>query len=196
MSVDLLFKDGLILVVNKPAGVASTPTARASHLDLSTLTFGKTTLPQVAHRLDKETTGCLVLGRHARALRTLADLFQQRKIAKTYWAIVEGTWPEGLERVDDPVDGQEASTLVRPLAQLEIGTWLELRPLTGRTHQLRIHCAAHGHPILGDSRYGAKKPGALLLHARRVEIPLYPKKPAIAVEAPLPASWPELSEKN
>jgi tRNA pseudouridine32 synthase / 23S rRNA pseudouridine746 synthase len=196
VSAELLYKDGLILVVNKPAGIASTPTARTPHLDLAALTFGKTTLPQVAHRLDKETTGCLVLGRHPRALRTLGELFQQRKIVKTYWAIVQGNWPAGLERVDEAIEGQEAATLITGRRECGGNTWLELRPLTGRTHQLRIHCATQGHPIVGDTRYGAQTPGTLLLHARRVEIPLHPKKAPVAVEAPLPASWPEWSEKS
>jgi 23S rRNA-/tRNA-specific pseudouridylate synthase len=186
----VLYRDGLILVLNKPAGWSCVPSGPGIHLTrhLGELTFGKTTLPQVAHRLDRETTGCLLLGRHARALRTLAELFQAHKIVKVYWALVQGRWPQSVTEMDTPIEGKEAFTRVRCLQEDKNWSWLELQPTTGRTHQLRIHCAAAGHPIVGDARYG-KGEGPLKLHAYRVEIPLYPKKAPLAVEAPLPPTW-------
>jgi len=140
----------------------------------------------------------------------LGLLFKQGRIAKTYWAIVaggpetqEGLIDRPLGRLDatrgwwmkvDPA-GLPAQTRWRvkghgrwreaPIA------WLELEPLTGRTHQLRVHCAAEGWPILGDSIYGARADIALQLLARRVEAPLYKNKPAIVVEAPAPAHMRE-----
>lgn len=181
----VLYKDGMMLVLDKPAGWNCTPSGPGVHLTnyLQALTFGKTTLPQVAHRLDRETTGCLVLGRHARALRDLGKLFQERKITKIYWALVRGCWPQDVHRLETPIQGQEAVTLVKVLRSGPRESWLELQPLTGRTHQLRIHCAEVGHPILGDSKYGGGEE-PMKLHARRVEVPLYPKRPAVVVEAP------------
>ena len=181
----VLYKDGMMLVIDKPAGWSCTPSGPGVHLTnyLQALTFGKTTLPQVAHRLDRETTGCLLLGRHPRALRDLGQLFQDRKIRKTYWALVRGSWPETLDRLDGPIQGQEAVTLVKVLQAGPQQTWLELEPLTGRTHQLRIHCSQAGFPILGDVKYGGGD-GQMKLHARRIEVPLYPKRAPIVVEAP------------
>jgi len=190
----VLYRDAMMLVLNKPAGLSCTPGGPPPHLTrhLGELTFGKTTLPQVAHRLDRDTTGCLLLGRHARALRDLARLFQERRISKTYWALAQGNWPPDCQRLEDAIDGREALTLVRILGNRQGCSWLELQPLTGRTHQLRIHCANMGHPILGDDRYGRGE-GPLRLHSRRLEIPFYPKKAPICIEAPLPADWPEFT---
>ncbi|MFN8612497.1 MAG: RluA family pseudouridine synthase [Vulcanimicrobiota bacterium] len=191
----VLYKDGMMLVINKPAGWNCTPTGPGIHLTsfLPALTFGKTTLPQIAHRLDRDTTGCLLLGRHARALRDLNQLFQERKIKKTYWALVGGRWPAEITRLDQPLEGQEAITLVHLREAGDDYSWLELQPLTGRTHQLRLHCAGQGHPILGDGKYGGGQ-GPMRLHAQALEVPLYPKRAAITVEAPLPEGWPARSQ--
>jgi tRNA pseudouridine32 synthase/23S rRNA pseudouridine746 synthase len=204
----LLYRDAMMLVIDKPAGLPVHPGPKGGetlfqHLD--SLRFGLPRRPEVAHRLDKETSGCLVLGRHAKALARLGDLFKRGEIDKVYWAVVAGG-PAGQEGEIDlalapkspdrgwwmKVDpkGQPSLTRWRVLGRGEGVTLLELRPVTGRTHQLRVHCAAAGWPILGDPIYGAAPrhggPG-LHLHARSIAIPLYPKKPAIRVEAPLPA---------
>ena len=209
----LLYRDGLMLVIDKPAGIAvhRGPKGGANlEDDFDALRFGLPRKPALAHRLDRDTAGCLVLGRHHKALEKLGLLFKQGKIAKTYWAIVVGG-PEAEEglidlplgRLDaargwwmkvDPA-GLPAQTRWRlrgrglwreaPIA------WLELEPLTGRTHQLRVHCAAQGWPILGDAIYGARGDIALQLLARRVEAPLYKNKPAITVEAPAPGHMRE-----
>jgi tRNA pseudouridine32 synthase/23S rRNA pseudouridine746 synthase len=204
----LLYRDGLMLVLDKPAGVAvhRGPKGGSSlEDDFAALRFGLPRNPALAHRLDRETAGCLILGRHHKALETLGLLFKQGKIGKTYWAIVAGA-PEGEEgaidlplgRLDDKrgwwmkVDpnGQKALTLWQvkgrgiwrggPIA------WLELKPQTGRTHQLRVHCAAEGWPILGDAIYGTRAELPLQLLARRVVVPLSKAKPPIEVEAPAP----------
>ena len=179
-----------MLVLNKPAGWSCVPSGPGTYLTrhLHELTFGKTTLPQVAHRLDRETTGCLLLGRHAKALRSLASLFQERKIHKSYWALVRGRWDASTTRIERPISGQEALTEVRCLGCQGDWSWLELSPHTGRTHQLRIHCSELGHPVLGDSLYGGGA-GPLMLHARRLEVPLYPKKAPVVVEADCPKPW-------
>ena len=203
----LLYRDALMLVIDKPAGLPVHPGPKGGetlvhHLD--GLRFGLPRRPEVAHRLDKDTSGCLVLGRHPKALARLGDLFKRGEVDKIYWAVVEGGPREeegeialklapkspdhGWWMKVDPA-GQEALTRWRTLSRAEDLTLLELSPVTGRTHQLRVHCAASGFPILGDPIYGtAPRQGGpgLHLHARSIAVPLYPKKPAILVEAPVP----------
>jgi tRNA pseudouridine32 synthase / 23S rRNA pseudouridine746 synthase len=203
----VLYRDGLMLVVDKPAGLAVHPGPKGGetlfdHLDA--LRFGLPRRPEVAHRLDKDTSGCLVLGRHAKALVRLGELFKQGAVEKTYWAVVEGGPAEEQGEIAlalgrrsaergwwmkvDP-KGQPALTHWRVLGRAEGLSLLELRPVTGRTHQLRVHCAAMGWPILGDAIYGTAPrfggPG-LQLHARAVAVPLYANKPPITAEAPVP----------
>ena len=141
-----------------------------------------------------------MLGRHRKALEKLGLLFKQGKIGKTYWAVVEGE-PDDEGSIDLPLGRQDASrgwwmkvdpqgvparTLWRVLGRDERRAVLALEPLTGRTHQLRVHCAAMGWPIMGDPIYGAG--GTLLqLHARTIRVPLYKAKDPIVVEAPVPA---------
>lgn len=205
----VLHRDGLMLVIDKPAGVAvhRGPKGGASLEDeLDGLRFGLPRAPALAHRLDRETAGCLVLGRHRKALAKLGLLFKQGKIGKTYWAVVaggpasdEGFIDKPLGRLDatrgwwmkvDPA-GQPAQTRWRALGRGNFRgspvAWLEMRPLTGRTHQLRVHASSEGWPILGDGIYGARDTESpLQLLARRIEVPLSANKPAIVVEAPVP----------
>jgi tRNA pseudouridine32 synthase/23S rRNA pseudouridine746 synthase len=204
----VLHRDGLMLVLDKPAGlpVHRGPKGGASlEDDFGALRFGLPRNPALAHRLDRETAGCLVLGRHHKALEKLGLLFKQGKISKTYWAVVEGAPDAGegvidlaLGRLDDrrgwwmkvDPDGQPALTLWkvrgRGVWQRAPVTWLELEPKTGRTHQLRVHCAASGWPILGDPVYGRRGDLPLQLLARRVVVPLAKAGPPVAVEAPVP----------
>jgi tRNA pseudouridine32 synthase/23S rRNA pseudouridine746 synthase len=206
LSARLLYRDGLILVIDKPAGIAVHRGPNGGeNLEsfFSALRFGLPRNPALAHRLDRDTSGCLVLGRHHKALEKLGLLFKQGRIAKTYWAIVEGA-PEAdeglidlpLGRLDasrgwwmkiDPA-GLPAQTAWRVMARSGDHAFLALTPLTGRTHQLRVHCAALGWPILGDPIYGRGRGGTtpLQLHARAIAIPLYKNKEPVGVEAPAP----------
>lgn len=203
----LLYRDALMLVIDKPAGLPVHPGPKGGetlfhHLDA--LRFGLPRRPEAAHRLDKDTSGCLVLGRHPKAIARLNELFRRNEVDKVYWAVVEGG-PEADEgQIDLPLapkspdrgwwmkvdpKGQPSLTQWRVLGRSEGLALLELRPVTGRTHQLRVHCAAMNFPILGDPIYGSAPrfngPG-LHLHARRVTVSLYPKKPPVTVEAPVP----------
>ncbi len=206
----LLYRDGLMLVLNKPAGIPvhKGPKGGASFEDgFDSLRFGLPRPPALAHRLDRDTSGCLVLGRHRKALAKLGLLFKQGRIAKTYWAVVDGS-PEAEEglidlplgRLDekrgwwmkvDPL-GVPAQTRWRVMGRDPWGpngprTWLALHPMTGRTHQLRVHCAAMGWSILGDPIYSpGSGPDPLHLHARAVEIPYSANKDPIRVVAPVP----------
>lgn len=205
----LLYRDALMLVVDKPAGVPVHPGPGGGRTlvdELDALRFGLPRRPEAAHRLDRDTSGCLVLGRHRQALARLGRLFASGEVAKVYWAVVAGSpGPDEGEidmalspRSPDPKswlsrpdpDGKPALTLWRVLGRGGGLAWLELRPVTGRTHQLRVHCAEAGWPILGDAIYGtaSRRDGQrLALHSRSITVPLYPKKPPVHVEAPAPA---------
>lgn len=208
----LLYRDGLCLIIDKPAGlpVHAGPGGGANlEQYLDGLRFGLPHPPGLAHRLDRDTSGCLVLGRHRKALSRLGKLFQGGGVEKTYWAVTVGvpTEPEGrielpLKKVSNRTggwrmvtepDGQAAVTEYRVLGTGEGASgqklaWIECHPKTGRTHQIRVHLAALGAPILGDPQYGDKTPGERPLHllARAVSFKLYPNKPPVAAEAPVP----------
>jgi len=274
MLARLLYRDGLMLVIDKPAGFAvhRGPKGGESLEDhFDALRFGLPRSPALAHRLDRDSSGCLVLGRHRKALAELGRLFKSGRVGKTYWAVVEGgpeadegrielplgrkdeirgwwmkpdpqgqpavtTWKvlgrysggetllgnaephgslppcgggTGREVITDaasagtpvptpsPQGGREqASTSAETVASSKIQNtsrrnlaWVGLEPLTGRTHQLRVHCAAMGWPIVGDTIYGtAPRSGGpgLHLHAREVVVPLYKKREPIRVTAPAP----------
>lgn len=205
----LLYRDGLILIINKPHGIPvhAGPKGGENMEDyFHHLKFGLPRPPFLAHRLDRDTSGCLILGRHPKALRRMGKLFESGRVEKTYWAIVEGRPPQdqgiidaSLEKVKTPKGwsmkisdhGQKAITEYKILDHKNGLSWLELSPKTGRTHQLRVHCQHLGCPIVGDWMYGTKKTLAgdplLHLHARSVIIPLYPSKDPIEATAPPPA---------
>ena len=206
----LLYRDALMLIIDKPAGLAVHPGPKGGpNLEdlLDGLRFGLPRRPELAHRLDRDTSGCLVLGRHHRALRQLGRLFAAGRVDKTYWAVVEGAPPEAQGRIDLPLgrrnrqrgwwmkvdpEGLRSTTEYRVLGRADHLTWLELYPLTGRTHQLRVHLAALGCPVRGDPIYGHAHPNVadgprLHLHARAITVPLYANRPSIAVTALPPA---------
>lgn len=212
----LLYRDALMLVIDKPAGL---PVHKGSgggetlEQYFEYLRFGLPNPPALAHRLDRETSGCLVLGRHRQALQRLGKLFEQGKIVKHYWAIVNDAPPQTAGTIDLPLskesphrtrwkmkiadaEGMPARTDYKVMGSASGLTWVELMPHTGRTHQLRVHCAAIGCPIIGDKMYG-KAPShvPLQLHARTIEIPLYPKKDAIKVTAPIPEHMREYLQR-
>jgi len=209
----VLHRDASVIVIDKPAGLAvQGGTAIERNLDalLDGLRFGAGERPRLVHRLDKDTSGVLVLARNAIAARKLAEAFRDKDAKKIYWAIVVGSPQPRHGRIDLPlakipgrggervavVDaGKSAVTLYRTVARAgDRFAWLALNPLTGRTHQLRAHMAALGTPILGDGKYGGAKahPSGipegrkLHLHARALSIP-HPDGGMLTVTAPLPA---------
>jgi tRNA pseudouridine32 synthase/23S rRNA pseudouridine746 synthase len=212
MVARLLYRDGLMLVIDKPAGVAvhRGPKGGASLEDyFDALRFGLPRSPSLAHRLDRDTSGCLVLGRHRKALAELGRLFKAGRIDKTYWAVVEGGPEADQGRIEIPLgrldesrgwwmkpdpQGQPAVTTWTVLGRGAGMTWLALEPVTGRTHQLRVHSAETGWPIVGDNIYGSapRTGGPILhLHAREIVVPLYKNRAPIRVTAPVPAHMRE-----
>lgn len=202
----ILYRDGDTLILDKPAGLAVHPgpkTPDSLEAFLPGLMFGRRDPPQPVHRLDRDTSGCLVLGRTRSAIKRLAGLFAEGRVAKTYWAIVAGgpndeagvieqalakrNVPGGWRMVADRT-GLSAVTPWRVLARGRGASLLELTPQTGRTHQIRVHLALLGCPVLDDPIYGAgdgKAPHRL--HARRIVLPGKGDAAAIDVTAPLPA---------
>ena len=216
----VIYKDNDIIALNKPAGLAvqgGSKTVR--HIDglLDALRFEKNEKPHLVHRLDKETSGVLLLGRTATAAAKLSEIFKSRKAQKIYWAVVSGK-PKLLSgKIDAPLmkagnkqggeqvkidfeNGRPAQTLYRVVDSLgKKASWLELSPLTGRTHQLRVHCAsALNTPIIGDEKYGVsnqsslglKNENVMHLHARAIRIML-PRKETLMLTADLPMHMKE-----
>ena len=210
----VLHRDGLMLIIDKPAGIPvhrgprnsldKSGTALEDYFD--GLRFGLPRPPVLAHRLDRDTSGCLVLGRHRKATASLGLLFKHNKIDKTYWAVVEGGPEAEAGTIDMPLgrlnaergwwqkpdpNGLPSTTNWKVLGRSEGRklAWLALEPVTGRTHQLRVHCAASGFPIVGDNIYGTapREGGPVLhLHAREISVPLSKNKPPVTVAAPVP----------
>lgn len=214
----ILFEDEHVLVLNKPYGIAvQGGTGTKRHIDglLAGMIDRFGDRPRLVHRLDRDTTGVLLIAKHRDAAAKLGRVFQTRSAAKTYWALVKGVpkpaqgrieaalvkaaGPEG-DRVRKAEPGEQELAMHATTHYAVIDrvahkvAWVSLKPVTGRQHQLRAHMAMIGHPILGDVKYGGDKdlPIAgieprLHLHARRLVLPHPFEKKKIDVTAPLPA---------
>ena len=213
----LIHKDAAALVLNKPPGLATQGgTKTTAHVDglLDALQFEAEGRPKLVHRLDKDTSGALLVARSARAAAFFAKAFSSRSAKKVYWALVVGVPSIDDGMIDLPVakqpgtggekmhvdeeNGQAARSRYRVIERAgNRACWVELQPFTGRTHQLRVHMAAIGHPIVGDGKYGG--PAAFLtggisrkmhLHSRRLKVD-HPDGGEIEVQAELPQHFAE-----
>lgn len=208
----VIHKDDAALVINKPAGLATQGgTKTENHVDglLDALFFEMDNRPKLVHRLDKDTSGALLLARTSRSAGHFSKAFSSRTARKVYWALVVGVPDIADGFIDLPIgkqpgsggekmhvdeqNGQSARTRYRIVERAgNTCAWVELQPYTGRTHQLRVHMAAIGHPIVGDGKYGGKDAfltgtisRKMHLHARRLRID-HPQGHQIDVRAELP----------
>jgi tRNA pseudouridine32 synthase/23S rRNA pseudouridine746 synthase len=197
MNIPILFADSRLVVLNKPAGLPVHPGPKGgpSVEDVFPALSRRKDGPWLAHRLDADTAGCLVVALRKAALLQVQAAFAAGTVRKTYWAVVEGGPAEDSGLIDVPLakrqdrtgwrmaadaKGQTAMTEFRVLGRAPGRTWLALSPRTGRTHQLRVHCAHLGWPILGDPLYGNGT--NLHLLAREIVLPLDP--PVMATAPP------------
>jgi len=211
-SLPILYEDGEALVIDKPAGLPlDRPRAGGPSLDdrLDELRLGFHRPPAPVHRLDRDTSGCLLLARNPKALKRFAAAFEAHVVGKRYLGVVAGpvageagTIALSLTKISSVADGwrmivakkgKPAVTHWRKLAEHDGLTLVEFRPETGRTHQIRVHAAhAFGHALLGDPRYGSKAGvPRTMLHAADLVVSR-PDKPPVRAHAPFPADFAAL----
>lgn len=194
-----LYIDDQMLVLDKPPGLLSVP-GRTEPDCLAARAQALWPDARVVHRLDQATSGLLVMARGLPAQRALSLAFERRKVHKTYVAVVEGLvaeasgridlplivdWPNRPRQIVDHAIGKPALTHWRVLARSDGRTRMQLQPVTGRSHQLRVHMQALGHPIVGDDLYGTAGP-RLLLHAHGLQVPHPQDGRPMVFESPLP----------
>lgn len=209
IDLPILYEDDNVIVIDKPAGVISHSRGKYwNEPSVASFVRQKTGQPGdragIVHRLDRATSGVMVCARNASALTFLQKQFSQRKVKKTYQAIVEGRPAHQEAVIDMPIErnprapatfragssGKPAQTSYKVISATDGRSLLELTPLTGRTHQLRVHLKQIGHPIVGDTLYGGKPAERLLLHAHSLSITL-PDMTRRTFKAPTPAIFKE-----
>ena len=210
----ILLENGAMLILNKPANL---PVHGGSGIALGLIEALRQTRPEwaeaeLAHRLDRETSGCLVIAKSAEFLRHFQLALRVGEVAKRYLALVHGNWPGHLTRIDLPLRknrlasgerivrpdpaGKSASTAFQVRERLLGATLLEIQLETGRTHQIRVHCQTAGHPIIGDQKYSRATPAIqhkhLALHASQLSFHPSPGKTPVHIKAPLPKNFTQM----
>jgi len=215
LPIEVLYQDAAVIAVNKPAGLTvhagagrhdGTLVNRLIHHFQGLSQLGGDERPGIVHRIDKDTSGVLLVARTDAAHRALAAQFSGRTVEKVYLALVNGRVKDDTGRITKPISrdpvrrirmtarlaaGREAITEYRVRQRWEKFTLLEVRIKTGRTHQIRVHMASLGHPVAGDRLYGAPPAGRLFLHAWKIGFTSPATGQPVTVEAPLP---PELAD--
>jgi len=214
----ILYENDHILVIDKPAGLA---VHAGSGVDYGVIDAMRLLRPaddiELVHRLDRDTSGCLLLARHRQALLAMQVVLQDRSMGKKYNAVVKGCWPRELTEIRYALEkihlsngerrmrvdngGKQALSRIRLLRSGAMFSLIQVELVTGRTHQIRVHCQAEGHEIAGDAKYGdtefnraMRKRGIrrLMLHASSLELPQGKYTPEIVINAPLPAEFEQL----
>lgn len=210
LPLEILYQDAAVIAINKPAGLvvhagagaeSGTLVNRLVHHFATLSQVGGDLRPGIVHRLDKGTSGVLLVARNDAAHRALAAQFAGRTVEKTYLALVHGKVRDEQGRVTTSIardpnrrirmttklsTGRSALTEYRVLRRFEKFTYLEVRIGTGRTHQIRVHLSSIGHPVAGDKLYGAPPAERIFLHAWRIVFTSPATEQRVAVEAPLP----------
>ena len=211
----VLYQNSDILILNKPAGLAVHAGSGVDYglIDVMRLLYPKIEI-ELVHRLDRDTSGCLLLAKNRQALLGMQALLQERQINKNYTAVVQGYWPRELAEISQPLKkfhlpngerrvrvdpgGKPALSRIKLLRGGKFYSIIQVELVTGRTHQIRVHCQAQGHPIAGDDKYGdsdfnrnLRRRGIrrLMLHASSLELPLCVYTSEIVINAPLPAEF-------
>ncbi len=219
----VVFEDPALLVIDKPSGVAVHGGSGLSYGVIESLRAARpeAKMLELAHRLDRDTSGLLIIAKKRTALVELHRMLREGEVEKIYMAVVKGRWQggkrelsealhkyvnaKGERRVSVHSDGKSAVTKVKPLQANDSFSLLELRLMTGRTHQIRVHLAHAGHPVLGDGKYGdfelnraLARQGVkrLFLHARRLAFAHPAGGETLRLEAPLPADMGKFLESN
>ncbi len=201
----VIYEDKDIIILNKPAGVAVHGGSGINFGVIEAFRHARPKLKflELVHRLDRDTTGCLILSKKAGVLKELQQLLVEKLMDKQYLALLAGRWQGGERRVNAPLlkntlssgerivrvdmQGKAAETLFKPLKIFGNATLVMVKPQTGRTHQIRVHAASLGHPILGDEKYGDRQASKtlgvkkLLLHAASLEFNITSTKQHIAI---------------
>ena len=224
--LNVLFEDHHLIAVNKPAPLLTQAPRDVPSLETLVKEYIKVKYSKpagvylgVPHRLDRPVSGVIVFARNTKAAQRMQAQFEARTVVKTYWALVEGlftrgasegeVWVDWIRKVPDTAraettepnapESKRAALHCRVLQSQSNATLLELTPSTGRMHQLRVQCAARGHPVLGDTLYGSKvsfgpvadseRERVIALHARKLEFTHPFRDERITLEAPLPQYW-------
>jgi 23S rRNA pseudouridine955/2504/2580 synthase len=222
-TLPIAYEDEVLLVIDKPSGVAAHGGSGVSHGVIESLRAARpdARFLELAHRLDRDTSGLLMLAKKRSALTELHRMLREGEVEKRYLAVAKGRWKggardlkeslhkfvtrEGERRVAVHEGGQQAFTRVRPLRTGDTCSLLELRLMTGRTHQIRVHLAHAGHPLLGDDKYGdfalnkvlaGKGVKRLFLHAARLAFAHPVTGDAVSLESPLPADMQGYIDAN
>jgi 23S rRNA pseudouridine955/2504/2580 synthase len=222
LSDRILYEDARIIIINKPSGMAVHGGSGVSHGVIETMRHWRQDLHylELVHRLDRETSGCLILAKKRSALRQLHQLLRDGEVEKHYLALVKGAWPHGNRRIEIALRknvlrsgermvnvneaGKPAISTFYPLSVGKRASLMEIHIETGRTHQIRVHAAHLGHPIAGDDKYGDKDfnremqglgLSRLFLHARSLAFTVTEPYKSIAVNAPLDKELNQLLEK-
>jgi 23S rRNA pseudouridine955/2504/2580 synthase len=213
----ILFENEQALVINKPSGISvhGGSGIRLGLIEAMRQIKPEWTALELAHRLDRDTSGCLIIAKNTIFLRHIQAQLKEKTVDKRYLALVHGYWPDDLIEVDAPLQkielgsgervvrigegGKPSRTRFRVRQRLPAATLLEVRPETGRTHQIRVHCQHHGHPIVGDDKYGPRdldtwpetaltRVKSLCLHALSIEFELVQSSKPVRVTADLDKS--------
>lgn len=211
IALDIVFEDDEIIVVNKPAGMLAHPSHRENsgtllnavvfHLNRELLSGGASTglmRPGLIHRLDKQTSGLMVLAKTSRSHRIMTGHFMKKRVEKRYLALVEGSLEKDEGVIEAPIgrfaelkfwgvkaDGKHSVSRYWVRKRLEDSTLVELEPVTGRTNQLRIHCELLGHPIVGDVQRNGREFQRLCLHAHKLSFPHPASRQIVSFEEPV-----------